>query len=208
MSQEQNNSSQGKKGEEQHDKKRQRKVVLFLLVIVFFLALGYLLWRFLNRPAIGTIYPGKFSQVDGFDRNKEKKRYDGKYVDFSYPAVYDEKRHEIFVDGPVKESVFLSADESNGRKIAVMVERRETRDFEVSPSVQMRLNEPKKYMKKKFIEGDFQGIIFIKDSQVFEQTVFFFYDGLLVSISVTSAVTMEGLEEQLMDIVRSIKVNR
>lgn len=207
MFQQHSNSSQEKTGEERHDKKRQQKVVLFLLVIAFFLALGYLLWHFLNRPAIGTIHPGKLSQVDGFDRNKEKKRYDGKYVDFSYPAVYDEKRHEIFVNGPVKESVFLSADENNGRKIAVLAEKRETRDFEVSPSVQMRLNEPKKYVKKEFVEENFRGIIFVKDSQVFEQTAFFFHDGLLVSVSVTSAVTMEGLEEQLMDIVRSIKVN-
>lgn len=184
------------------------KIVLFLLIGGIFLLSSYFLWRFLGREAIGTINEKTYFVQETFDHQKERKFYDGKYIDFSYPAIYSEKRHEISVNGPMKESIFLSADERNGKKIAVTVEKREKEEFETSPSVQMRLNEPKKYNKKDFSTKNLKGIVFGKENQVFEQTAFFFSDGFLISISVTSAVMGDGLEEQLGDILKSVKTNK
>lgn len=187
--------------------KRHRGVVLFLLTAVIILGGFYCFWRFLERPALGTIHPGIVPKVpESFAASNEVKRYVGKYVDFSYAAVYAEKRHEIPESGPVKESIFLSVSDFEGRKIAVTIEDRGSVDFEASPSFYMRLNKPKEYGKEAFSENGFRGFFFAKKMAVFEQDVFFFDKGLLITLAVSSPTTMDGLRDDAMSVFQSMKV--
>lgn len=184
--------------------KRHRGVVLFLSL--FAIGVGcFFLWRFLERPNIGTIYPGKLPAVpESFAQNKEKKQYTGKYIDFSYPALYFEKRHELPVNGPVKESVFLSANDVEGRKIALVVADRGTSDFMSDPSFQMRMKASSGYASSPLTDLPFQGILFEKNEAPFEVTSFFILQGLIVSVSVTSPFSIEGLKQELLTLLAGL----
>lgn len=187
--------------------KRHRGVVLFLLAGVLIAGTLYFLWCFLEKRAVGTIHPGALPKAsESFVSGNQVKQYVGKHVDFSYPAVYLEKHHETPKNGPVKESIFLSATNFEGRKISLMVEDRGGTDFEASPSFQMRLNEAKEYEKEAFSENGFDGFLFAKKTQVFEQDAFFFGEGLFISVVLSSPTTMDSLKDDLMSVVKSMKV--
>lgn len=184
---------------------RHSKVVLFLFIMLLIFGSLYFLWQFLQRPVVGIVGAGKTVSKESSATDTEQLEYQGKYLRFPYPGLYVEKMHELPVKGPVKESIFLSADDVEGKKIAVVVEERKEMVLKASPSFQMRLNKPKEYSKTMIPLDGFDGFIFEKNSQVFEQTAFFFHKGLLVSISVTSPFKIDGLKEGLIDILKSIQ---
>lgn len=187
--------------------KKSRKKTLFLFGVFFLLgALFFVLWQYLSGPAIGTIQEGLLpSDEDLFETRNERKRYDGKYLSFSYPALFVSKTDTAPVNGPVKESIFLTETGFQSRKITVILEEREENNLEASPSFKMRLEKPKIYKKKLFSEGAFDGSLFEQDTPVFEQTAFFRDGKSILSVSVTSPTTLEGLEEELRRVVRSIR---
>lgn len=184
--------------------KRSRNYALFLF---FLLVVGgiFYLWRLLGGPAEGVIRLGELpAKQEAFATANEVVRYTGKYVDFSYPGFYVEKRHDLPKSGPVREVVFLSAADFEGRKIAVTVEERSDMVFESSPSFKMRLNQPKEYEKSMLTDSGFQGFLFAKTTPVYEQDAFFFEKGLLVSLAVTSPTTSQGLRDELLKVLKSV----
>lgn len=181
-----------------------RRIILFFAFFLLGL-MCLLIWRFLQRPAMGTIHPGKTLVVsESFDGRKEKKRYSGKYVDFSYTAAYLERRHDLPVNSPIKESISLSAEDIEGRKITLIVADRGTSDLASDPSFQIRNDTSGEYQSKPLQIANFQGMLFQKNTQIFEVTAFFPYQGHIMSISVTSPFSLEGLETELFDIVESL----
>lgn len=192
--------------EKQSSRKRPRFWIFLLIGMSLFFGIVSIIWFFLQQPAIGEVRVSKQAPIEDRDTSNKQKQYQGKYLTFSYPGVYAEKAHEVPVSEPGKESVFLSAADFEGKKIAITVEEREKGNFEASPSFQMRVNKPKEYDKESFSENGFEGFVFAKNSQVFEQTVFFFDEGLFISISVTSPIKIEGLREELMDILKSVNI--
>ncbi|MBP6929372.1 MAG: hypothetical protein KBB77_00370 [Candidatus Moranbacteria bacterium] len=170
---------------------------------------GYFLWHYLEQPALGTVRSGKLPVATGsFDRKNEVKRYFGKYIEFSYGAGYEVKRHETPVKDPVYERIFLSAGDYEGKKIAVTIEERPLGDFESSPSVKMRLDKPTEYKKSSFAESGFEGYFFLKESSVFETDAFFFAEGKLVSVAITSPLGADGLQEELLAFLKEIKITK
>lgn len=185
-----------------------RRVFLSLILCILGIG-GYFLWRYLQQPALGTVRSGKLSVASGsFDRKNEVKRYFGKYIEFSYGAGYEVKRHETPVKDPVYERIFLSAGDYEGKKIAVTIEERPLGDFESSPSVKMRLDKPTEYKKSSFSESGFEGYFFLKESSVFETDAFFFAEGKLVSVAITSPLGADGLREELMQFLKEIKMKK
>ena len=181
-------------------------IPVILLGLCLFFGAVFIIWLYLQRPAIGKVWVVEQTPTEDKDSAKKQKQYQGKYLTFSYPSVYAEKSHEAPVTGPVKESIFLSAEDFEGRKIAIIVEGREAGNFEASPSFQMRLNKPKEYEKSSFSENGFEGFLFTKNSRVFEQTALFFVRSLYISISFTSPFTIEGLHEELLHIFKSLEI--
>lgn len=182
---------------------RRRMILLFTIFLVG--CMSFWLWCFLQKPAVGTIRPGATpTAAEVFTREKEKKRYTGKYFDFSHGAAYQEKRHDLPVNDPIKESVFLSTGDIEGRKIALILADRGTSDLASDPSFQIRNDASGEYQSKSFQVVNFQGTVFQKNTQIFEVTAFFSYQEYIVSISLTSPFTLEGLETELSAIVESL----
>lgn len=185
-----------------------RRVFLSLILCILGIG-GYFLWYYLEQPALGTVRSGKLPVASGsFDRKNEVKRYFGKYIEFSYSAGYEVKRHETPVKDPVYERIFLSAGDYEGKKIAVTIEERPLGDFESSPSVKMRLDKPTEYKKISFAESGFEGYFFLKESSVFEIDAFFFAEGKLVSVAITSPLGADGLQEELLAFLKEIKITK
>jgi len=186
--------------------KRRRQAAIFLFLASLICGFLYFVWRFSQNPAVGVIRVGALPvQDENFGQGKELKRFAGKYVSFSYPGAYAEKAHAIPVNGPVKESIFLSAADFEGRKIAIVVEEREGGDFEASPSFQMRSDRPEEYDQEPVSVSGQSGFLFKKDTQVFERTFFLHSEDFVISISTTSPISVESLEQELFAVIGSLR---
>jgi hypothetical protein len=186
--------------------KKSRRFWVYITIILLLLFVGaYIIWTFLQKPVISDIrIETKESSAD-IVKNKEPKLYQGKYLTFSYPGDYQELTHTISEEKPIRENIFLSATDLEGQKIAVVVEERETGNFEESPSFQMRLLKPKEYKKESISENGWTGFVFKKNTQVFEETAFVSKGNFIISVSLSSAMTIEGLNKALIDILRSLE---
>lgn len=205
MPQERDNNFSPEQGKEPSTKWRDR-IVIFLLLVGFLVSLIYFLWLFLQNPSIGVIRVGTPPAKDeSFEQGKELKRFVGEYVSFSYPGTYVEKTHTLPVEGPIKESIFLSDAGMESKKIAVTIEKRAEESLEASPSYQMRMNDSKTYRRTSIDLNGFSGFLFTKDSQVFEQMVFFRKNGFILSIAVTSPFSLDTLWEGLENILKSFE---
>lgn len=193
----------GKKKQEL-SRKRRRKVIFSLFGVILFGALCFL-WFFLRKTSVGVIRVGT-PPNRSVEQGKGLKRFVGKYVSFSYPGAYVEKMHDFPIKGPVKESIFLSVADIEGRKIAIVVEEREGGDFEASPSFQMRLDTPKEYDQEPVSVSGRSGFLFKKNSQVFERTFFFHDKDFVVSVSSTSPFSAEDLERDLFAVIGSLRL--
>ncbi len=194
------------KHKDAYNKKGKQRILFLSGVFFLLIASFFALWSYLSGPAVGTVQEGKLpAEDDPFEQGSERKHYNGKYVSFSYSAAYVLKSNEVPVKGPIKESVFLTEPGFSGKKIAITIEERTENSLEASPSFKMRLEKPKIYKKNLFSKEDFEGAVFEKNTQVFEETAFFSAGRNIISISVTSSVSLEGLLEELERIVSGLR---
>lgn len=181
-----------------------KKTILFILLLV--LGYGaYYVWQVMNRPAIGTVKMGEPpKKEEAFDMGSERKRFQGTYFSFPYAGKYAERRHEISEQGPLKETVFLAADD--GQKIAVTVEElKESSSLDALPSFQMRENDKKTYIEKPLTVDGLSATVFEKNSQVFEQTAFFREGKFIVTVSASSPMKLEGLDKELSEVLEAFQ---
>lgn len=198
----------GTKAEPQMKKENDRKgfpLGIFLLSVLFLMIVVIIFWLYARQPAIGDIHTSTADPQKADDTVQQDKQYSGKYLSFSYPAAYREKVHETPLTGPVKEVFFLSADTIEGRKMAITVEERESSDFEASPSFQLRRNKPEMYEEESILESGFKGILFRKNSVVFERTFFFHHRNLIVIIATTSPFNDENIESELFTLLATLR---
>lgn len=192
--------------EKENPKKKSRfwkYVVLIILILLFVVA--YIIWLLIQTPNVADIRVGIKEPSEDIVKNKEPKLYQGKYLSFSYPGDYQELTHTTPEEKPVRETIFLSATDLEGQKIAIVVEERETGDFEESPSFQMRLLKPKEYVKESISENGFRGFIFKKNTQVFEETAFVRKENFIITVFLTSPMNIEGLNKALFDVLWTLK---
>lgn len=186
-------------------KKSYRFIVFGTTAPLLFFGIAYIIWTFLQKPVMADLRVIQSKQNADANNAKLTKTYQGKYLTFSYPGDYQELTHITSKEKPIRENIFLSATDLEGQKIAVVVEERETGNFEESPSFQMRLLKPKEYKKELISEDGFTGFLFSKNTQVFEETAFVRKENFIISVSLSSAMTIEGLNKTFMDILRSLE---
>lgn len=167
--------------------------------------LGYTFWNFLGTPAQGIIEPVVVEEQASAEPKKEYIRYQGEYLSFSHEATYQEKRHEISENTPIKEQIVLSKSDREPRKIAVTVRERGGEGFASDPSFQYREKHPEEYLQRQVEKGNLREVLFSKNSQVFEETAFLLHENLLVSVSLTSPINNEGLAEELAKLLASLE---
>lgn len=196
----------GKPGQIKKTRYRVRNMVLW--VCIGLLCIGsYFVWRFFHGKAQGVIWIQDHDLVESRDKNTEKRLYKGKFVTFSHSARYEEKTHSLPTSGPVKEVIFLSATDVEGRKIAVTVADRGTANLESDPAFQFRQMTQKEYQSKTFQEGIWQGVLFERSTSLYERTFFFSNKGLIISFSITSPFSGDDLEEELRAMMRSFSLS-
>jgi hypothetical protein len=183
------------------------KKYLFLIFLLMIAAAGFIFWRFLQGPAIGTIRMGELpaTVADEFDESKGWKSFQGAYIRLTYPAKYQKQEREVPKDGPAREIIFLTASDLESTKIAITVERRPDPGLEASPSYQARLNDKATYERSSLEWQGFSGMLFTKNAQVFEQTAFFRNGDLLLSVSATSPLRIDALSEELHGILQHLR---
>lgn len=192
-------------------KKSLKKVAgLFFGVVIVVVVAWMLLGRFLSVPNIGTVHSGTVpAKTASFDQGSEQKRFDGTYVAFPYPGAFSEKRHETPTDGPVKERIFLAADDLEGKKIAVTVEESDNGRLDGNSSYSMRMSQERAYVKSSFSTKDgLTGYIFEKNTPVFEETAFFMDANRAVSVSCTSSFGLGTLREDLMHLLDGVQLKK
>ena len=183
------------------------KKKLFLSLIFFIMLLFglYSLWMFLQKPAVGIIQTEKMTSQEDFDQKNGTKYYRGEYFSFSSGAKYSEKIHTKGKSGPIKENILLSDQSIEGRKIAIIVANRGEDDLAADPSFQMRVGAPRVYTQKTINFPGWRGVIFEKNTSIFEETAFFYHAPYSVSISLTDLFKIDGLEDELLQILSTLK---
>lgn len=189
----------------ENSQKHSRLWIYVTLILLLLFGIVYLIWFYLQKPVVADIRVGARKPSADMDKAKEPKQYYGRYLTFTYSGVYEEKVHTTPEEGPVKESILLSATDLEGQKIAIVVEEREGGDFETSPSFQMRLLKPKEYEKEPIMTNGFRGFLFKKNTQVFEETAFVRKENFIITVSLTSPMNIDGLNMELMNVLRSLK---
>lgn len=174
---------------------------------VLFIIVGYFFWHLMNEKNTGKVRQGGKEQ-SSLDKNQDLRLYTGKYLKFSYKGIYQERAHSIDESSPLRESVFLTTSDYEGKKIAVTVASRGTNDLSQDPSFQMRSNKPEEYQKSLFsqLALPFSGVFFEKNTQPFEVTAFFSQKNSIVSISVISLFGIDGLKSELSDLIKSLEL--
>ena len=160
----------------------------------------------LQLPARGSIrvsVPQK--QPELFEENQEKKLYQGKFLEFSYRAFYAEESHEIIENGPVRERIWLITPDIEGRKIAIVVAKREGNALTSDPSYVMRQNDKKSYQSMPLSGMNFEGVVFKNHVAPFEAVAFFKKEGYIVSVSLTSLFKKDDLDGELSRILESTR---
>lgn len=169
-------------------KKRKITFAFFLVASIFCIVV--FCFFFFRGPAVGTVS----KKEAGISREEisvesKVKEFRGTYFSLSLPESFEEKRNEVSGgNGNILEQVFFSESNVDGRKLAIVVERRPAGGIPELSAVAFRELYPKLYARETISVGSRRVVLFIKDERVYEVTGFFEEDDLAASMSVTSAV--------------------
>ncbi len=167
------------------------KKKIFVSIFFIMIAIAVAVFIFLFRgPAAGTVSKKEADiSREEIPVEKKVKEFRGTYFSLSLPESFEEKRNEVSGgNGNILEQVFFSESNVDGRKLAVVVERRPTGGIPELSAVAFRGLYPKLYARETVSIGSRRVILFIKDEVVYEVTGFFEEGDLAASVSVTSAV--------------------
>lgn len=168
------------------------RTFLFIFFVVIFLCGSALLIFLFRGPAVGTVVKKEADiSREEIPVEQKVKEFRGTYFSLSLPESFEEKRHEVsdeVSEGNIFEQVYFSESNLDGRKLAVVVDRKPPGGLaELSASAFRKLH-PEIYTHEVASIGDRRVSIFTKDETVYEITGFFEEHNLAASVSVTSAV--------------------
>lgn len=167
------------------------KKKIFVSIFFIMIAIAVAVFIFLFRgPAVGTVSKKEADiSREEIPVEKKVKEFRGTYFSLSLPESFEEKRNEVSGgNGNILEQVFFSESNVDGRKLAIVVERRPTGGIPELPAVAFRELYPKLYARETVSIGSRRVILFTKEEIVYEVTGFFEEGDLAASVSVTSAV--------------------
>lgn len=183
-------------------KKRFAYGAAFFLLIVLVIAL---LWWLFGQPSQGTItVMSAPERVDPSD-SQHRRRYEGKYITFTYPYDFERRKEVEAVKFPLLERIYLSRSDIEGRKIAFTVQDNTSNSFEEYSSFRIRRNDPSVYVEEGVERKGLNTVFFTKKSSVFETSAFFYRGNQVVAIVVSSPTTQNGLREELESLLDSFE---
>ncbi len=192
----------------ENESSQKKKYIFVLIFFVFLFCIAYFIWLFLQTKVVGVIRSGTLPQKEEmFDENTQTKDFQGTYLRFSYEGKYQEISHSVSPTGPIKELVLLSSRDIEGRKIALTLEQRDSDSFDAVPSFQMRKNDTKTYQRTSFKWNGIDKVLFVKNTPVFEKTLFLQKKNSFLILSVSSPFSSEMLEEDIDRILLHLEWN-
>lgn len=186
-----------------------KKIILFVFVIAI-VGIVVAVWQ-MQGPATGVIkQAAPQTSAASTEKPMEKIRFDGKYISFAYqdaykPVVSDD--HEPSKQSAFLESVFLSAyGATSSKKLAVAVSPLESGNFEDNSSFKFRISTPKLYTQSMIdVDGE-RVVLFTRDEDTREQTVFLKHGGMVASIAASSSSeSLDKLKEELIVVIKSVR---
>jgi hypothetical protein len=172
-----------------------KKAVIGLVVPLSFMG-SIFFWRELQRPIKGKVLSVNYDTPEPSFENKKKRLYQGKYVEFLYSDVYAEKSHETPKEGPVRERIWLTSSNVEGKKISLVVTKRDRNELESEPAYNMRKRNTEDYRSYP-LSGEAQGVVFANYQAPFEVTAFFVKNGYVLSVSISSLLKNDELDDEL-----------
>lgn len=180
----------------QKPKRKKRFVYGTMLFLLAVLVIAFLWWLF-RQPSQGTITVAPAPERSDLSDPQHRKRYEGKYITFTYPYDFNRRKEVETVKFPLLERVYLSRSDIEGRKIAFTVQDNTSNSFEEYSSFRIRRNDPSVYTEEKIERNGLNTVFFTKNSSVFETSAFFHRGSQVVAIVVSSPTTQNGLREEL-----------
>lgn len=183
---------------------RQKKKIASIVIIILLLVGGALVRPVFSDRVVGNIQRDPQETLD-IPREIHKERlYQGKYINFSVDDSYSEKNHEIPLQGPVMERIWLVSPGIEGREIAVVVTKRSGGSLSEEPSYTARANNQVDYTSKTLTKPSFSVRVFTNHQVPFEAVAFLSKRGQVISISTTSLLENRDLEAELSQILESL----
>lgn len=184
--------------------KKNKKLIFCFITVVLMVAILFLGWLFQKR-SLGTISILPPPQKTEMSPPQEKKRYEGKYISFLYPASFASKSFDIPLKEPLLERLYLSKSDIEGQKIALVVQDNTGSRLEEFSSYRMRELDPTVYTKEKIQKNGLSITLFSKKTIVFEVGAYFIHDEKAASLVISSPIRFEGLREELLDILSTVQ---
>ncbi|MDD5083962.1 MAG: hypothetical protein PHT88_03455 [Candidatus Moranbacteria bacterium] len=193
------------------------KKLVFLLMCAAMFAGVWMVTR-MQQPSQGVIRksPTQVSSVTA--PPQEKIRLEGEYLSFAHLSSYtpvakleesEAKDGEVSVKKP---GAFLQSDfliaytAASSKKIAVSVESLPSSNLEDNASFKFRISSPKLYTQSMADIGKEKVILFVRDGDTREQSVFLRHNALVVPVVLSSSNTsLESMREELLAIANSVE---
>ncbi len=186
--------------------KNQKKWLIFaILFIAVVIATLFFWWRF-NQPSHGSINAvGIPKESVNLSDPAHRKQYQGKYFTFTYPYDFNRREENEAVNFPLLERLFLARNDIEGRKIALTLQDNSGNTFEEYGSFRIRRADPAMYQEESLERNGETIVFFTKATSVFEVSTFFHRGNQVMSITVSSPTTLNGLREEAMAVLDSFQ---
>jgi hypothetical protein len=165
--------------EEKKNSNRRLKLILPITVILVLVAVVVLIIKNMNGPAEGTVAYKSQSEPPIKPTSFTPKKYDGKYISFTYPEHYKVVTSPP-TNGGYLEIISLDNTDHTGKYISVGVIRENIMN---DSGVGYRKGHPELF---KQTLGNLDKIVFVGTGTTAEQTGFLAHNGLVTTISITA----------------------
>lgn len=189
---------------ERKPEKRRRGIIFLVILVVVAITIAFLWWLF-QRPSQGTIAIVPASEKIDPAHSDYRKRYQGKYITFTYPHDFQRREEVEAVKHPLLERVYLSRSDIEGRKIALTLQDNSGNSFQEYSSFRIRRNDPDTYIEENVGRNGLDVVFFTKTTSVYEIGAFFHRGNQVVALVVSSPTTQKGLREELEALIDSFE---
>jgi hypothetical protein len=184
-----------------------RRFVYWLAALVLLSLTLWFLWWLFQRPSHGTVSVAPSVEKVNYADPDHRKRYQGKYFTFTYPADFNRREESEAVKYPLLERVYLSRSDIEGRKIALMLQDNTGYRFEEYSSFRIRRDDKRTYQEHEAVHNGFKAAFFTKDTSVFEVSAFLAHGNQVLSVVVSSPISPDGLETEVSTLLDSFQWN-
>jgi len=184
-------------------KLNRRRLFFWLGIASLVVTLLFLMYWLFRQPSRGIVTSAPAKEKINYAAPEHRKRYDGKYLTFTYPRDFERREEVETVKFPILERLYLSRSDIEGRKIAITVQDNTGYSFEEYSSFRIRRSDSGTYAEEKVSQNGLEAVLFSKSTSVFEVSAFFPSASYIVSIVISSPTTQNGLRAELLALLDS-----